>query len=103
MKLTANLNQPRFENGNLTAKAEWYDSLSVTAQKQVDEIEKIIRENRLVSDRESQLHRAGIAYDTFPMGSGGVGQIKEMSDHYRVQVGYGVGKHNYATAAIIKK
>lgn len=100
---TLNLNQPRFENGNITAKAEWFDSLSLENQRKVELIEKAIRENRLVSDRESELHRAGIAYDTFPMGSGGVGQIKEMSDHYRIQIGYGVGKHNYATAAIIKK
>lgn len=64
---------------------------------------QIVAQNRKVSDRESELNKKGIAYKTCPMGSGGVGQVKIMSDHIRIQVGYGVGKHNYATAVIIKK
>lgn len=101
--LVANLKQGMFENGVATAKNEFYHSLPVDKQRTLETIEKIIYENRLVFDRELALQDAGIAHDTFPMGSGGVGQIVEMSDHYRIQIGYGVGKHNYAPAAIIKK
>lgn len=67
------------------------------------QIMQIVTANKTVSARETELHKAGFSYATFPMGSGGVGQIKEMKDHYRIQVGYGVGKHNYAVAAILKK
>lgn len=67
------------------------------------QIMQIVAENKTVSARETALHKAGFSYDTFPMGSGGVGQVKIMSDHIRIQVSYGVGKHNYATAVIVKK
>lgn len=100
-KLEANLKQEMFENGVATAKNEFYHSLPVDKQRTLEAIEKITFENHFVSDRELALRDAGIEYDTFPMGSGGVGQIVEMADHYRIQVGY--GKSNYAIAAIIKK
>ena len=67
------------------------------------QIMQIVAANKTVSDRETELHKAGFTYNTFPMGSGGVGQVKIMADHIRVQIGYGVGKHNYATAVILKK
>lgn len=62
-----------------------------------------IDSHRLVADRVKEIEAAGISVDEFPMGSGGVRQIKEMRDHYRVQVGFGVSNHNYAQAAIIQK
>ena len=37
------------------------------------------------------------------MGSGGVGQVKELKDHFRVQVSYGIGKWNYAYCVILYK
>lgn len=98
-----NLNQPKFQNGNITPFAEWYNELTLSAQRQVDKIQEIIRTQKTVEARKSEMFINDIQYDTFPMGSGGVGQIKEMKDHYRIQVGYGVGKHNYAVAAILKK
>lgn len=39
-----------------------------------------------------------------PMGSGGVGQVKLMQDGTaRIQMGYGIGRHNYAKVCIIYK
>lgn len=57
--------------------------------------------HRLIKDRREHLKSCGFEVATKPMGSGGIGQVKIMSDHYRVQVGYGVSKHNYALCVIV--
>lgn len=75
----------------------------VKESKQYKAILNIISSNRTKSERETALHKAGFDYATFPMGSGGVGQVRVMSDHVRVQASYGTGKHNYALAVILKK
>lgn len=42
--------------------------------------------------------------DIKPMGSGGVGQVKLMQDGTtRIQMGYGIGRYNYARVCIIYK
>lgn len=64
---------------------------------------KIISDNRLIKDRIKALEYSEWNVDIFPMGSGGVGQVKEMSETIRVQIGYGTGKHNYAYAVEIPK
>lgn len=66
-------------------------------------IQKVVRENRLVSDRVIKLREMGYIVEERPMGSGGVLQVKELKNETRIQVGYGKGKHNYAYAVIIKK
>ena len=70
---------------------------------QIKEIKSVINSNRLVIDRIEALNKEGYTVQRVPMGSGGVGQVKEMSDGTtRIQIGYGVTRHNYAYAVIIK-
>lgn len=66
-------------------------------------IQKVVSDNRLVSDRVIKLRDMGYTVRECPMGSGGVMQVKELKSETRIQVGYGKGKHNYAYAVIIKK
>ena len=66
-------------------------------------IQNVVRENRLVSDRVIKLRDMGYTVKECAMGSGGVLQVKEMKGETRIQVGYGKGKHNYAYAVVIKK
>ena len=68
-----------------------------------DEIMNLITGTRKVSERVALLKKNGYIANECPMGTGGVGQIKEMSDHYRIQIGYGHGRNNYAYAVIISK
>lgn len=70
-------------------------------EKNLKKIEKIVRENRLVSDRVKKLEKAGFSVSELPMGSGGVLQIKKMASETRVQIGYGHGRHNYAMAVTL--
>lgn len=99
---TLNLNQQRFENGNITETANWIDSLSTSKQHKIDSIKKAIRENRLVCNRCADLSSEGIETKKAPMGSGGVGQIKIMATgEIRIQIGYATGKHNYAQVAVL--
>jgi len=70
----------------------------VLESKQYKKIMGIVKKYRFVWEREDALHKAGFTVDTYPMGSGGVGQVNIMADHVRIQIGYGVGKHNYAKA-----
>lgn len=72
-------------------------------ENELKEIENAINSNMLVDDRAEALEVSGYEIDTFAMGSGGVGQVVEMKDHYRIQIGYGVSRHNYAKAVVIKK
>ena len=71
-------------------KTETYRSIMENAKKY-----------RLISERRKHLKKCGFHVETKPMGSGGIGQVKKMSDHYRIQVGYGVSKHNYALCVIV--
>ena len=70
---------------------------------QIKEIKSVINSNRLVIDRIEVLAKLDYKVQHLPMGSGGVGQVKEMADGAtRIQIGYGVTRHNYAYAVIIK-
>jgi len=66
-------------------------------------IQNVVRDYRLVSDRVEKLREIGYTVKECAMGSGGVMQVKEMKGETRIQVGYGRGKYNYAYAVIIKK
>lgn len=66
-------------------------------------IQKVVSDNRLVSDRVEKLREMGYTVEERLMGSGGVLQVKEMKKETRIQIGYGKGKYNYAYAVIIKK
>jgi len=54
-------------------------------------------------DRFNYLKDCGWKVARKPMGSGGIGQVVEMSDHFRVQFTYGVTRHNYAYCIIVEK
>jgi len=75
-----------------------------TAQELANEVKKMISGIRLISDREQILSEYEMFYfDDFYMGSGGVGQYKEMKDGtLRIQIGYGKGRNNKARCAVIK-
>ena len=62
-----------------------------------------VTEHHYIADRKKTLQLKNYKVKRLPMGSGGTGQLVEMSDHYRVQIGYGVSRHNYAEAVIINK
>ena len=66
-------------------------------------IQKVVSDNRLVSDRVEKLIEMGYTVKECAMGSGGVMQVKELKSETRIQVGYGKGDYNYAYAVIIKK
>ena len=66
-----------------------------------NDINNAIAQNARVSDRAAALEAKGYKVNRVPMGSGGVGQTKVMSDHIRIQIGYGTGRHNYAQAVIL--
>ncbi len=66
-------------------------------EKHLEFIQKVIRDNRLVKDRVRLLKLQGYKIESFPFGSGGVGQVKEMkSGKTRIQISYGTGRYNYA-------
>jgi len=69
----------------------------------ISTINKVVNKHRLVDDRVDELESKGFQVAKKPMGSGGVGQIKETKSEIRYQIGYGTGKHNYAYAVIFKK
>ena len=62
----------------------------------------VIENTRLISERIEKLEEMGYLVFEFPMGSGGVGQIKEMTNEKRVQISYGHGKYNYAYAVQLR-
>lgn len=69
---------------------------------QINKIEKIVKGNRLVSKRVSQLRALGFQVEELPMGPGGVLQQRKMANGTtRVQIGYGHGRHNYAMAVTL--
>lgn len=73
------------------------------------EVRRVIGHYHYIKDREDELMKTipsilgdGFSIETLPMGSGGVGQIKEMKDGTtRIQFGYGVSKHNYAKCLVV--
>ena len=80
---------------------EYIKTLSVERQKQIKAIRSAIDSHDFVEQRIDVLNHIGIEVEKAPMGSGGVGQIKEMANgKIRVQIGYGTGKHNYAMVAV---
>lgn len=67
------------------------------------QINEVIKKHRFVKDRVIELEKMGFQVEIHPLGSGGVGQVKEMLTEYRVQIGYGRSRYNYAYCVIIKK
>lgn len=65
---------------------------------------KNVLSEKSIDKREAIISKLKIGYlEEKPMGSGGVGQIQEKEKEYRVQLGYGHGKYNYASTWIIPK
>lgn len=77
------------------------NSLEKTVQKDVFKAQSKFRN---VTKRNEYLESLGYEIERKPMGSGGVGQIKEMTNlkEFRVQTSYGIGTYNYAYCIIIK-
>lgn len=68
------------------------------------EVKNAINNFHFVKERVNYLQdKLGVEIDERPMGSGGVGQIKEMANEIRIQIGYGKSKYNYAMCVIVKK
>lgn len=63
-------------------------------------IEDRIKESKYLLDLEN-IKNAYIAEK--PMGSGGVGSIRFLKDKVYIQIGYGQGRHNYATVIEVLK
>ena len=64
--------------------------------KRIDKVREVINQFYYVQDRIDLLSLNWFQTDIKPMGSGGVGQIKEVDGCYRMQISYGWGKWNYA-------
>lgn len=74
----------------------------MTRQNKIKKIESIVRNNRLVKDRVKALESIGFTVMELPMGSGGVLQQKQMHNgEFRIQVGYGRTRHNYAATVVL--
>lgn len=71
-------------------------------EKDYQTICKIIDCTKSVSERVKKLEELGYLVFEFPMGSGGVKQVKELISETRIQIGYGHGKHNYAYAVQLR-
>ncbi len=78
-----------------------YRPISNEMKDQIIEIRKVIKNNRLISKRLSILKSKGYTVKCLPMGSGGVGQVINVSEETRVQVSYGWSIHNYAYAVVL--
>ena len=69
---------------------------------EIKKIEKVVKSNRLVSDRIKALEKLGFQVEELPMGPGGILQQKKMANGTtRIQIGYGHGRHNYAMAVTL--
>jgi len=66
-------------------------------------IYQVINSCKRVSERIESLESKGFIVDEKPMGSGGVGQVQQMADHYRVQISAGYGRNNYAKVVLLNK
>lgn len=74
----------------------------MTSQNNIKKIERIVKNNRLISDRVKALESLGFSVKELPMGSGGVLQRKYMANgEIRIQVGYGHSRYNYAATVVI--
>ena len=74
-----------------------------TLEQQIAEIKEVIATEKHLPVRAQRIYDLGYSVQELPMGRGGIGQVKEMKDHYRIQIGHGKGRYNYAYAAIINK
>jgi hypothetical protein len=63
-------------------------------------IMKIVSENRTIKNREKDLFEAGFDIEEKRCGAGGVGNIIELKNEVRIQIGYGHGKNNYAKCVV---
>lgn len=64
---------------------------------------QVVSANRSVANRMKELASMGYSIDVAAMGSGGVGQVKEMKDSYRIQISAGWGRYNYAHIVELNK
>lgn len=65
-------------------------------------MEEIAGINRIEA-RIEHLRNKGYTVAEYPMGSGGVGQYKQMADgSVRIQIGYGHGRYNYAYCVVLE-
>ena len=74
-------------------------------ENQIAEIKNVINNNRLIADRMDELKRLGYNVEpSVPMGSGGCGQVRKMSNGtIRVQIGAAWSRNNYAPVVIINQ
>jgi cysteine sulfinate desulfinase/cysteine desulfurase-like protein len=64
-------------------------------------IKSVIERHYHIRERIRALSNIGYDVEHVPMGSGGVGQIKNVKNAIRMQISCGHGKHNYANAVVI--
>ena len=76
--------------------------MKTTLKAAMKEISKVIKDNRLIKDRETVLFHMGYTISEKAMGSGGVGQVKTLKTEIRIQIGSGHGRQNYAKCVILK-
>lgn len=75
----------------------------IRASKEYQIVMEIVSTYRYCVDRNKALIAAGYTPYIFPMGSGGVGQVKKTrSNDWRVQVSYGESRYNYAWCVTLK-
>lgn len=76
---------------------------TIKESREYKRIMKVVNSHRLVDDRVSALDKLGYCVNCLPMGTGGVGQVKVMTrlNEIRIQVGYSVGRHNYAMCVVL--
>lgn len=72
-------------------------------KRKVNAVMRIVSKHRKIKDRIAHLEKKGYIVINCPMGVGGVGQVKEYVDEYRVQISAGKGLHNYAYAVCLSK
>ena len=77
-------------------------NLPENVKAQIEEICAIIEAERSVEIRVEKV-KQNYTVVTLPMGSGGVGQVKESEYSYKVQLESGHGRYNYARTAVISK
>ena len=78
------------------------ENMKAKFEKDYKRICDVIDSTRLISERIEKLEEMGYLVFEFPMGSGGVKQIKELENETRIQIGYGHGRYNYAYAVQLR-
>lgn len=68
-------------------------------------IDKIVKDNRFLVNRENKCNKIGLDISYVCMGSGGIGQTKinKATGLFCVQIGYGSGRYNFALVVLIPK